>query len=83
MSKEPTNADRALWAKNALAAFTASTFSGDHPDTMNRDDLECAISDLICDLMHYARQEGFDTGSILQQACGHFGCELPEEELHV
>ncbi len=83
MSKEPTNADRALWAKHVLTAFTARTFSGDHPDTMNRGDLECAISDLICDLMHYARQEGFDTGSILQQACGHFRCELLEEELHV
>ena len=36
--------------------FTAETFSGDHPDTMHRDDLECAIGDLICDLLHFARQ---------------------------
>lgn len=76
MTNEPTNADRAAWAKSALAAFTAATYSADHPDTMVRDDLECAISDLICDLMHFARQSAFDVGSILQQACGNFGCEL-------
>jgi hypothetical protein len=82
MTDEPTNADRAQWAKDALAIFTARTFSGDHPDTMARDDLECAISDLICDLLHYARQQEFDTGSIIQQAAGHFGFELLEEALH-
>ncbi len=79
MKTEPTNADRAQWAHEALAVFTARTFSGDHPDTMARDDLECAISDLICDLLHFALQQGFDTGSIVQRACGHFGCELWEE----
>jgi hypothetical protein len=79
MTNEPTNPARAAWAKSALAVFTAATFSGDHPDTMNREDLECAISDLICDLMHFARQNAFDVGSILQQACGNFGCELFEE----
>ncbi len=81
MTNEPTNADRARWAKNALAVFTAETYSGDEPDAMDRGDLETAISDLICDLMHYARQKRFDTGSILQQACGHFGCELLMEAL--
>jgi len=81
MTDELTNANRAQWAKDALAVFTARTLGGDHPDTMQRDDLECVIGDLICDLMHYARQEGFETGSIMQQACGHFGLELLEEEL--
>lgn len=81
VTDEPTNADRAQWAKEALAIFTARTFSGDHPDTMHRGDLECAVSDLICDLLHYARQQEFDTGSIIQQAFGHFGFELLEEAL--
>ena len=79
MTQEPTNADRARWAGNALAVFTAETFSGDHPDTMDRADLCCSISDLICDLMHYSRQKGFDIGSIVHQACGNFGVELLEE----
>ena len=47
----PTNAERAQWARNALAVFTAETYSGDHPDTMDAGDLESAISDLICDLL--------------------------------
>ena len=54
---EPTNQERARRAKDALAVFTATTFSGDHPDTMDRDDLECAIGDLICDLMRHWRPD--------------------------
>ncbi len=81
MTDEPTNADRAQWAKNALAVFTAETFSGDHPDTMERNDLICAIVDLMCDLLHYARQQGLDLGAIAQQAFGHFGFDLLDEEI--
>lgn len=79
MTHEPTNADRADWAREALAAFTARTYGGDHPDTMERGDLETAIYDLIADLLHYAKRQGFDTGSIITQACYHFECELREE----
>jgi hypothetical protein len=78
MSNEPTNAHRAAWAKDALAVFTAATF-GDHPDRMDRGDLECAVGDLIADLLHFAVQQGFDAGSVMNWACGHFGCELLEE----
>jgi hypothetical protein len=81
MNHEPANARRAQWAKDALAVFTASTLSGDHPDTMERGDLECSIGDLICDLLHYARQQEFDVGAILQQGCGHFALELLDEEI--
>lgn len=77
---EPTNQDRAGWAKDALAVFTAETFSGDHPDTMHRDDLECAISDLICDLLHFAEQKGFDPQAILEQGNAHFKTELLMDE---
>jgi hypothetical protein len=44
---EPTNAQRAEWAKAALAVFTADTYTGDHPDTMHQGDLEDAIAELI------------------------------------
>lgn len=74
---DPTNADRAAWAKDALAVFTART--GDHPDTMHRHDLDCAIGDLITDLLHYAVQQALDAGGILTSACGNFGFELLEE----
>lgn len=82
MTHAPTNADRAEWAKEALTVFTVRTFSGDRPDTMDRTDLECAIGDLICDLLHYAHQQGFLTASIVTQACYHFDYELREEAPH-
>ncbi len=77
---EPTNKDRAGWASNALAIFTAETFSGDHPDSMHRDDLECAIGDLISDLLHLAQQKNFDPQTILEQANAHFNFELLLDE---
>ncbi|MBK9118174.1 MAG: hypothetical protein IPM18_01020 [Phycisphaerales bacterium] len=79
MTSEPTNHDRAEWAKDALAVFTARTYGGDHPDTMHRGDLETAISDFIADLLHYAKQQGFEPGGVITQACYHFECELREE----
>ena len=77
---EPTNRDRARWARDALAVFTGATFSGDHPDTMHRDDLACAIGDLICDLLHLAHQKGFDPQVILEQGNAHFKTELLLDE---
>jgi hypothetical protein len=81
MTSEPTNADRARWAKDALAVFTAKTFGGRRPDSLHNDELECVISDLVCDLMHFARDRRIDTGGFLQRACGHFAAELLEESL--
>lgn len=79
MTSEPTNHDRAGWAREALVAFTATTYGGDHPDTMHLGDLESAIHDLIADLLHYARQRGFEPGDVITRACYHFECELREE----
>ena len=79
MTNEPTNADRAAWAKDALAVFTDKTFGGAHPDCMGRSDLECAVGDLIADLLHYAVQQGLDAGGIAQRAWGHFGWELLDD----
>jgi|GEM_PF-2983308 len=64
---EPTNVQRAQWAKNALAVFTTETYGGDHPDTMFPGDLETAIGDLICDLLHFA----------------HFHPRLDAVEIHI
>jgi len=78
-TSEPTNQQRARWARAALAVFTAETFSGDDPDTMDRDDLESAIGDLICDLLHFAVQQGFDPQKIVETAEGHHAIEIMEE----
>lgn len=79
MTSEPTNRDRAEWAKEALAVFTCRTYSGDHPDTMHRGDLETAVSDLIADLLHFAAGQGFDTSAVLAAATLHFEAELRDE----
>jgi hypothetical protein len=72
---EPTNQDHARWARDALAVFTAETFGGEHPDTMNRDDLECAIGDLIADLLHLADCQGFDPQRVLERGHAHYKTE--------
>jgi len=76
---EPTNEQRAEWAGNALALFTAETY-GDHPDTMHASDVESAIGDLICDLLHLAAREGIVVGVIHAHALEMFETELAEEE---
>ncbi|MGD9691413.1 MAG: hypothetical protein AB7G17_01065 [Phycisphaerales bacterium] len=79
MTASPINRDRADWAKLALTAFTAETYCGDHPDAMHPGDLECAIGDLIADLLHFAAQQGFDPGELLGRAHEHFQAEAAEE----
>jgi hypothetical protein len=82
-SLEPTNVERAQWARNALAVFTAETFSGDHPSTMDSDDLEAAIGDLICDLLHFARYHPrMNAAAIHAHALDMFETELFEERNH-
>jgi hypothetical protein len=76
---EPSNEERARWANNALRVFVGTTFNGDNPDTMNRDDLECAIADLICDLLHLAEQKGLDAQRILERGNAHFETEILDD----
>lgn len=73
---EPNNRDRARWANNALRVFIGTTWNGENPDTMHRDDLECAITDLICDLLHLADQKGLDAKEILERGNAHFEAEI-------
>jgi hypothetical protein len=76
---EPTNVQRAQWAKAALAVFTAKT-CGEEPDTMHPGDLEDAVADLICDLLHFARfHPRMDPAVIHARALGLFEQEVQEE----
>jgi hypothetical protein len=43
---------------------------------MRRDDLECVVGNLICDLLHFADQQGFDSQTILEHGNTHFKTEL-------
>ena len=69
---EPNNLQRAKWARNALAVFTAETSSSDHPDTWHPGDLESAIGDLICDLLHLAARKDTEALAIHEHARGMF-----------
>ncbi len=78
---EPTNIQRALWAKAALAVFTAETYNGEYPDSMDADDYESAITDLICDLLHLAHfHPRMDAPEIHRRALSHFEYEIAEDE---
>jgi hypothetical protein len=78
---EPTNVQRAQWARAALAVFTGLTYGGDHPDTMHPGDLEDAVADLICDLLHLARfHPRMDPAVIHAHALSLFEQEVAEEE---
>jgi hypothetical protein len=46
---------------------------------MERDDLECAIGDLIADILHLAHAKGFDAASVLRTAVVNFDAEQREE----
>jgi hypothetical protein len=77
---EPTNVQRAQWAKNALDVFIAET-DGDEPDSMHPGDLEDAICDLICDLMHLAHfHPRMDAAAIHARALTLFEQEIAEAE---
>ena len=77
---EPTNTQRAHWAKAALAVFTELTYGGDRPETMHPGDLEDAVADLICDLMHFARfHPRMDPAVIHAHALTLFEQEVAEE----
>lgn len=69
---DPTNRDRAEWATNALDAFQATTGAG----------AEDALSDLLCDLMHFCIYDGNCGESFemaLDRARSHYAAERAEE----
>ena len=80
MTDEPTNAVRARWAGEALAAFNAQASCSTRPDTPNPYELESSICDLITDLLHHARRRGLDAPVIIELARFHFEAEVCQEE---
>lgn len=70
-----TNRERALVAENALDTFTHQTYGGRDAAELNDEDRQTALSDLLCDLMHYARQQGFEFDIELSIARRHHAVE--------
>jgi hypothetical protein len=78
MKNEPTNSDRAAWARRTLATFVMA-MGGTTISELDPLDFNDAISDLICDLLHLADQNGLDPEIITGQALSNFDAELDED----
>ncbi|KVK57602.1 hypothetical protein L905_24025 [Agrobacterium sp. TS43] len=70
MFSEVDNTQRAAWARIAIDAFMKATLT-DEGD---------AVSDLLCNLMHYCRESGMDFLAELNQGALHFQAEIEIEE---
>lgn len=71
---EPTNEDRANWARAALEVFSQKT------GLDMAVELDCSIGDLLANMMHLCKQEGLDFDALLETGRMHFEAETDEEE---
>ncbi len=71
LGAEVTNADRAVWARRALATLQQDTGLTD------ADGLDTALTDLLCDLMHFCDQAGLEFEQNLIRAQMHYSAEAP------
>ena len=67
---EGMNDNRAKWARSAVRRFQRQTGT----------DRGTAVSDLLCDLMHFCDREGFDFRAELETATMHYKAETSEVE---
>jgi hypothetical protein len=80
----PTNRQRAAKAEQLLRAYAVMQNARDLWDHHPEDQLNC-LSDLLCDLQHFAKLNEFDFAAAMTQADDHFGHEssfAPDEEVH-
>lgn len=69
---DPSNDDRAQWAKVGIDAFAKET-------GLDNEELETAVSDFLADLMHFCDQEKIDFNLCLSRGQGHYLEERAEE----
>lgn len=71
-----TNKDRAGWAGMAVFEYAIAKGSNGGP----YDPPETVLTDLFCDLMHYARAKDIDFAACLERARMHYEAEKAEED---
>jgi hypothetical protein len=72
------NNQRVGWAWAAVADFAGRTGLDIRPDA---DGMDTAMSDLLANMMHLAREEGLDMATLLRRAATHFEAEtLADDE---
>ena len=72
-----TNKQRAAWATAAIERYNEAK----EGRTLPYDTLETVFTDLLCDLIHYARRSGIDMDGAYKRATSHF--EDEEIERHM
>lgn len=76
--EEPANADRAAWARAALAGFAAQTrYSPGDRDLDSPETADEIAGDLLADLHHLLGEQRF--AAALERSEIHFAAELDEE----
>ena len=75
--EEPTNVKRAAWALAATEHFADITMPGWRDSDTN--DIDSAISDLVCDLAHLLRQRNRDPIEVVASCLGVFLAEEIDE----
>jgi|SRR6478735_8655402 hypothetical protein len=83
---EPTNDQRAQWARLALSAYTVETYPGrtfedieaDMAGIENGDDYS-AVQDLLTNLLHLATLRGWNIDELLRAARFNHTVELDQE----
>jgi hypothetical protein len=75
--KQTMNQKRAIWAENALIAFSQETGQFDHILDRRRNEV---VNDLLCDLMHFCDLKKIDFKTALDTARQHYHTELLEEK---
>lgn len=82
VSDDLNNESRAEWAESALDTFTHETFAGRAASQLEGEDHECAISDLFCNLYHYAVRNGYSVeqvDALVERAKRTFEDEVDDE----
>ena len=78
--QKPTNLERACWAEIALYAYSDEKASVPLRAFELYDDKQDVLTDLLCDLMHYAHiHEDADFQVCLARARYHHEAELAEQ----
>lgn len=85
MSSEPTNADRADWARVGVHAYAEETRHDPREQTVSgeteedRDHAEEVISDLLCDMRHLADVLGINFQEVLGRSLRDYTQDVAEE----
>lgn len=67
-----TNEQRAEWAYRAVQKHSQTTGS-------EEEEMDTQMSDLLCNMMHMADEQGLDFSEVMEQASRHYDTEVNSE----